>query len=305
MMSSRPVKGRHLHLLARLGIVAAVVLGILGTAELGMHILGFGKVMTFERDPRFGYAMRRSQVVSTYGDPIETNQLGLRGAPLVEPKPRGVVRVLFLGGSIPYGGARIFEGDLFCRLVETLTREGGSRVEAVNVSAPGWGPQNWTAWIEANGLLDADAVVMVIATGDRARPFATLESQALVEAAPWLRLRSLWLTLRAIRPPGPSTEETLTPNRSALERLKTRIGVTPLFVVFVPAAEPDPNPELWEPLERQFPRASDLRERFSPEDFLDAEQLSVAGHRVVAEAIYARLQPLLAELATANTASGF
>jgi len=291
-------------LLVRLGIVTVVVLGLLAVAELGMHILGFGEVMTYQRDPRFGYIMRPSQVVSTFGDPIETNPLGLRGAPLLEPKFPGVVRVLFLGGSTTYGGARVFEGDLFCRVVETLAREDGARVEAVNVSAPGWGPQNWTAWIGVNGLLDADAVVMVIAAGDRARALETLESQGLVEVAPALRIGSLALTLHAGRAPVPSTDEALTLNQSALDHLKERIGTTPLFVVFVPASTQDPRPEFWQPFERLFPQALDLRRHFGPADFLDAEHLSPAGHRVVADVIYTRLQPLLAASSSGNATSG-
>jgi len=87
------------------------------------------QVMTYERDPRYGYLMRPRQMVSTYGDPIEINALGLRGPPLLEPKPEGVVRVLFLGDSITYGGGRIHEGELFCRRIENAARDDGFRLE--------------------------------------------------------------------------------------------------------------------------------------------------------------------------------
>jgi hypothetical protein len=68
-------------LLARLSLAVVAVVLVLCLAELGMRILGVGGVMTYAPDPRFGYLMRPSQVVSTYGDPIEINALGLRGPP--------------------------------------------------------------------------------------------------------------------------------------------------------------------------------------------------------------------------------
>jgi hypothetical protein len=40
------------------------------------------------------------------------------------------------------------------------------RIEALNVSAPSWGPGNLLAWIEANGPLGADAAVIVLSSGD-------------------------------------------------------------------------------------------------------------------------------------------
>jgi lysophospholipase L1-like esterase len=285
-------------LLARLGIALAALLLVLAFAELALRVVGVGQVMTYERDPRYGYLMRPRQMVSTYGDPIEINALGLRGPPLLEPKPDGVVRVLFLGDSITYGGGRIHEGELFCRRIENAARDDGFRLEAVNVSAPGWSPQNWTAWVEAHGRLDADLAVVVLPETDRARPFATLETARLVERAPALRLGTIWLRLRArFARDEPKTEDPLPRNIEALRRLPRALDGVPLVAVFLPSREPDTHPERWPPFEALFPDALDLRGKLAREHFFDDVHLSSAGHGAVAEELYARLRPTLAQLA--------
>lgn len=292
-------------MLARLGLAAAALLLVLALAELGMRVLGVGQVMTYDRDTRFGYAMHPSQVISTYGDPIEINALGLRGPPVLDPKPPGIVRVLFLGDSITYGGGRVYEGDLFCRLVEARAREDGFRVEAVNVSAPGWGPQNWTAWVEAHGLLDADAIVMVIPAVDRARPFGVLEAYGMVDEKPVLRLSTLWLKAKSVRLQSvPLTDEALELNIAALTRLKTLAGARPLLAVFVPSQGEDPRADRWLPFQTLFPDALDLRGRFGERDYFDTEHFTAAGHRVIAEGIYERLRVTLAELAVLGDPRG-
>lgn len=293
-------------MLARLGLAAAAVLLVLALAELAMRVLGIGQVMTYDRDTRYGYVMHPLQVIATYRDPIEINALGLRGPPLLEPKPPGIVRVLFLGDSITYGGGRVYEGDLFCRVLEAMAREDGLRVEAVNVSAPGWGPQNWTAWVDANGLLEADAVVMVLPAVDRARPFGNLDAYAMIDEKPALRLSTLWLKLKSLRLQSvPLTDEALALNVKALEHLKTLVGNRPLLTVFVPSEGEDPRPDRWQPFEQIFPDALDLRGHFSASDFFDTEHFSAAGHRVIASGIYERLRPTLAELSVrGGTRSG-
>ena len=45
-------------LAARLGLAAASLFLVLGSAEAALRIFGFGEVMTYQADPRFGYLMR-------------------------------------------------------------------------------------------------------------------------------------------------------------------------------------------------------------------------------------------------------
>ncbi len=285
-------------MLARLGLAVTAVIVVLALAELGLRVLGVGQVMTYAPDPRYGFLMRPNQVVSTYGSPIEINARGLRGPAVTEPKPAGTVRVLFLGDSITYGGGRIREPELFCRRVEAMARNDGLPVESVNGSAPGWGPQNWTGWVEAHGTLGADLAVMMLPETDRERPFASLASGRLVQKAPLLRLTTLWLRVKfVVFPEGPKKGDPLPANVAALRRLGAALGDTPLVVTFVPSRDPDTHPERWPPYEALYPDALDLRGRLAPEHFIDDVHLSASGHAAVAEALYERLRPTLAALA--------
>jgi lysophospholipase L1-like esterase len=283
---------------SKLTLAALCVAAVLAFAECGMRVAGVGEVMTFRPDARFGYLMQPSQRISTYGIPVEINALGLRGPAPLDPKPAEVTRVLFLGDSITYGGGRIPEAELFCRRIEELARHDGLRVESVNLSAPGWSPQNWAAWIAANGTLGADLVVAVIPTIDLARPFATWDQYNLVEHAPRLRLTTLWLRLAALRAAAaPQSGDAPAANLRAVRELAARLAPTPLVAVLVPSRAPDSEPALWTPYLELFPDAVDLRAALVPSDFLDDVHLSSAGHRAVAEGIYAGLAPRLAQLA--------
>jgi lysophospholipase L1-like esterase len=283
--------------LARIGLALGALVVLFALAELGLRAIGAGQIMTYARHPAYGYLMRPNQLVSTYGDPIEINALGLRGPPLLASRLPGVVRVLFLGDSITYGGGRVHEGQLFCRRIETMAREDGLRAEVVNVSAPGWSPQNWTAWVELYGTLGADLVVMVLPETDRARPFATVERARVIEHAPALRLATLWLRLAApLRSVPPKPADPLGDNVAALRRLSLKLAATPLVVVFLPGRDPDPTPEQWAVFEALFPKALDLRGSLRPEHFFDDVHLSAPGHRAVADALYPVLRPRIAEL---------
>ena len=71
-------------------------------------------------------------------------------------------RIILIGDPVTYGGGRIREGELFCRVVATLGQRAGKNVEIVNLSAPGLSPQNWWRYVERNGLHEADIVVLVL-----------------------------------------------------------------------------------------------------------------------------------------------
>jgi hypothetical protein len=293
-------------LAARIGLAALSVLLVLGTAEAALRILGVGEVMTYQPDPRFGYELRPSQHVSTYGHVIAINSLGLRGPELSEPKPPGTLRVLFVGDSVTYGGGRVAEAELFCRRVESMATAEGLRLEVVNVSAPGWSPQNWSAWLEAHGMLDADAVLAVIPAIDLRRPFATVDQVGVVDHAPPLRLGTLWLKVRQLRLPRiPFTDESLEKNLAAVRELRDRFPNIPFFAAFVesrPSADAGSQPSAWGPYEALFPDAIDLRKALAPADFIDDVHLSVSGHATVAQGIWVGLAPRLRELLAAGAA---
>jgi lysophospholipase L1-like esterase len=292
-------------LAARLALATASVALVLGTAELLMRALDVGQIMTYQADPRFGYLMRASQRISTYGEVISINSLGLRGPELRDPKPPDVLRVLFMGDSITYGGGRIRESELFCRRFEALAAANGLRIEAVNGSAPGWSPQNWAAWLEVYGTLDADLVLLVLPAIDLRRPFTTMEKVGVVDHQPTLRLGTLWLKLEMQRIPGlPLTNESLDANIAALRSVLARFPKTPFLAVFIESRPGDdgPRPSYWGPYEQLFPEAVDLRTSLGLPDFFDDVHLTAVGHASVARLMWAQLEPRLRELLAARAA---
>ena len=291
---------------ARLAFALAGILLALAVAELAMRVLGVGQVMTYEASASFGYLMRPSQQVSTYGNLITINSLGLRGPELKEPKPPNSLRVLFAGDSVTYGGGQVAEPDLFVRRIETLAAAESLRVESVNLSAPGWSPMNWSSWLDVHGALGADILVPVIPAADLRRPFSTLDRMGIFDHQPALRLSIFWLKVRQRRAFGlPLTDESLHMNVLALKRTRESFPDKPFLAVFVESqiGEEGSHPEYWTQFETIFPDRVDLRSGLAPADFIDGAHLTAAGHATVAQRIWAQLGPRLRELLRARAAS--
>jgi hypothetical protein len=90
----------------------------------------------------------------------------MRGPTISEEKPDDLFRVLVLGDSVVFGHININQADLATTRLSGLELGDGRKIEALNVSAPSWGPGNLLAWIEANGLLGADTAVVVLSSHD-------------------------------------------------------------------------------------------------------------------------------------------
>jgi lysophospholipase L1-like esterase len=282
--------------------VASLVLSVL-LCELTVRVLGLGGMMEFEPDPSWGYLMRGPQRVFAYGHPVVINSEGLRGPEIAPTRPNDIKRVLFLGDSITYGGVRIREEELFVRKVEAFLGK-TLRVEAVNVSAPGWSPQNWIRFVEKRGLYDADVVVAVIPEVDLARPFGTMELYGLRQNAPPLQLA--WFVVQVSSPAGDlwkdvNPEVEARRNLVAVERLidiadQWRRAV---LIVLVPSLPSWANEQRWSLYAKIGVPTVDLRPVLTkPDYFWDGVHLTPAGHEVVAEkigpAIFAALTARLA-----------
>jgi GDSL-like lipase/acylhydrolase family protein len=285
----RVVGGRR----ATLALAALSIALAAGALETGLRWRGVGAATEFTPHPRWGYLMRPSQRVWSYGHPVTINARGLRGPEFALPKPAGLTRLLFVGDSITYGGGRVRNEELFCRVVEALASSGERRLEVVNLSAPGWSPQNWWAYIETEGLLGADFVVMVVPDIDLDRPFATMARHGLREHSPLLRLGSLLVRLQAAydHRPRPSPDErrrAMEANLRAAAALRDR--ARPNFLaVLIPGRPPASREADWSRLFEALPGALDLRRALTVDDFMDELHLNAQGHRKVGEAIYRRL----------------
>lgn len=291
--------------LPNLLLLAASVIATLLGVEVCARLAGWGEIMEFVPDEDWGFLMRPSIVVHTYGHPVAINALGLRGPEVRDPKPPGTKRILFVGDSVTYGGSRIREEQLFCRIVESRGRGEGLNIEAVNLSAPAWAPQNWLEYVEKRGLHGADLVVLTLPECDLARPFASLDRAGFLERAPALRLMFLGVRFktrffqREVGPPQ-DRDEAIAANLKAVIRLREMCRSVPLIVLLVPSWVPQrsrqpalpKNDELWSLFTAELTGELDLRQELQdPAFFLDELHLSVKGHAYVGEKLFQRLRP--------------
>jgi hypothetical protein len=284
---------------AKLALVSASLFLSLGALELGLRGVGYGGVVEYLPSPQWGYLMRPGQSVSAYGHPVHTNAQGLRGPELEAPKKPGTQRFLFVGDSVTYGGGQLRDEELFVRRFEARARAEGHAVEAVNLSAPGWSPQNWIAYIDANGLLDADFVVLILPECDLGRPFRRMEEHGFTSDASSLRVFSSLSKLRdVVWPPTPHEADAdveSVKNVEAVRRLAEKAPPGGLLVAFVPGAPSMPAyARHWPKFEPVAPNPLDLRQKLDdPSLFLDRVHLNKAGQERMADALWERLSPTL------------
>jgi hypothetical protein len=269
--------------------------------ELGARLFGFGAVVEFQDANGCGYLMKPSQTVYTRGFPVSVNSLGLRGPPLREPKSKETVRVVFLGDSICYGGGRVRESELFCRVIEAKAHGDGLDIEAVSVSAPGWSPQNIYGYLSQRGLHQADFVVLVLPECDLARPFHLLDDVFLFENSPPLRLMTLAEVelhkFKRTKKVERSVQlENAHDNVAAIEKIRRLCVSVPFVVAFVPSRSTGSR-TLWPLFESELPDAVDLRGQLSdPSCYFDDWHLTAKGHQIVGNELYSRLLDRLRDL---------
>jgi lysophospholipase L1-like esterase len=239
--------------------------------------------------------MKPSQDVSSYGHSVHINSMGLRGPEPGKEKYGNRMRILFIGDSVTFGGTRIREEELFVRQAEKrLTAKGNRQMQAINIAAPGWSPQNWIEYINYRGLDDADVVVLTLPECDLGRPFSTLKTFGFTENAPLFRVQSVVgylynAYLHPVAPAGPiGTEMDFRKNVSAVSRLlELARGLNiPVIVVFIPSVPPSAHAPLWPRFSVLVDDPLDLREQLRNEKyFMDGVHLNPSGHAFVGDVI--------------------
>ena len=275
-------------------LIVSIFVGFL-LAEAGLRLFGWADVVLFTSDPKFSYLMTPSQKVYSYGHPVVINSLGLRGDELQQPKPAEIKRILFIGDSITYGGGRIREDQVFCQVVRSLAERDGIKVEVVNLSAPGWAPKNWLAYVDERGLHEADIVVLVLPECDLARPMMSMDQVGHESDGSYFRLtnvsQKVWNSFRARTFKSDMTiGQVAAQNSLVIGELRDRIGDVPFLTVLIPTHQFD-HEEYWPSFEPLLTEQLDLREPLQDSSmFLDGVHLSAAGHRFVGEQIFDQLR---------------
>ncbi|MEZ5938822.1 MAG: hypothetical protein R3C52_11500 [Hyphomonadaceae bacterium] len=150
----------------RILVLAVLALVVVATGAEAWLRISVGDHPLFRPHPTIEYENAPDQSVVYRGMRYETNSLGLRGPDIEATKPDDVFRLLVIGDGVVFGDLNTDQSELATTHLSSLSTKAGKRVEAVNVSANGWGPGNMLAWLEAHGDLDADYAVVVLSTAD-------------------------------------------------------------------------------------------------------------------------------------------
>ena len=153
-------------------IILATLTSIGIILEAGLRfVLGFGNPPLYIADEKIGYLLAPEQKVRRMGNQIHINQYSMRSQIINPTKPASNLRILVLGDSIVNGGWWTDQQETISALMENelasaLSSSSLSSVEVLNASANSWGPRNQLAYLERFGVLEAQAIILIINTDD-------------------------------------------------------------------------------------------------------------------------------------------
>ena len=157
-------------------VLALLVLLVAGTELALRFILGLGDPVLIEPDSACSYVTRPNQKIFRFLVHTYINRYGMRSDEFSSDKPRGVVRVLFVGDSITYGTTHVDQSQIFTQIVHRgLPAIVHHPVEVLNASANAWAPDNEWSWVQSRGIFQSDFVLLVLNDGDVAQPRATID----------------------------------------------------------------------------------------------------------------------------------
>jgi hypothetical protein len=151
--------------------VAVILLGVLASGELfSRFCLGLGDPPLVRADPEMAYVFVGPRTYHRFGNTIVYNRFGMRSRDFdARRKNPDEIRILFCGNSVINGGALTDQADVATTRIERrLETEFHRPAVVMNVSAGGWGPPNYLAYVQRYGLFEANVLVIVVISGDAA-----------------------------------------------------------------------------------------------------------------------------------------
>jgi hypothetical protein len=177
---------RHLGKLAAAFFSLAVV-GLISSELFLRAQYGLGDPPRMMDDPLTEYRYAPDGHYRRRGNAIDINQYSMRSDAFPAKKTTANERrVLVIGDSIVNGGAQSDQRQLATSILQVELRQ-RLNVPCVvgNVSAGSWGPQNMLGYVRRFGLLDADAVVIVVSSHDAFDQVTTFPSAEHIQPAPY------------------------------------------------------------------------------------------------------------------------
>jgi len=197
-----PTAIRHLAL-----IFLGILLG-LALAECGLRIFGIGQQGFYQWDAYRGWALRPGSAGWQHREGyavVQINRDGMRDRPHPYPKPRGTIRIAFLGDSFTEAKQVDLENDLVSVVEQRLgfyKRLRGLTVEGLNFGCDSYGTaQELVTLQHAVWNFSPDIIVLVFFAGNDIRnnsldlewhlcqPFYLLQGEQLVPGGPFINSR--------------------------------------------------------------------------------------------------------------------
>lgn len=137
-------------------------------AEVGLRVMGgLGTPPLLQADSTIGYLFQANQDLERFGNRVRINAYHQRSEPLSSQPDSSVLRVLFLGDSVTWGGVLIDQPNTYPEVFEEAANAAcETPVEALNASAGSWGLGNLQAYLERFGTFESDVVVLQIGSHD-------------------------------------------------------------------------------------------------------------------------------------------
>lgn len=149
----------------RAAVILAAVAVLLAGAEIAARTL-LGFPLIFSAHPGYEYLPQPNQRTTYRGITYVTDANGLRSPPFAARKSDDAFRVLVIGDSIVFGNDDTSQPDIAVTHLAQARLADGRRIEPVAIAANSWGPGNQLAFLDAHGVFDADAAILVISTHD-------------------------------------------------------------------------------------------------------------------------------------------
>ena len=152
-------------------VVLTFLVGAIGV-ELGLRLfLGLGAPPLLTADEEIGYLFQADQDLVRFTNRVHINGYHQRSEDVSLADSARVMRILFLGDSITWGGVLTDQLNTYPELFESRLADWCDRpVEALNASAWSWGIGNLRAYAERFGFLGSDLVVVQVGEGDLTQP---------------------------------------------------------------------------------------------------------------------------------------
>jgi len=291
-----------------LGVVAAAGLG-----EVALRALGLGDPVVYDNRLAYGYRPLPDQTRRRLGGArVHVNALGVRGPEVAPTRPPGVVRLLFLGDSVTWGGSYVDDDALFAAVAARALASKGLRVEWLDAGVNGWGPQNTLGLVRESGGFDSSVWIVTALEDDFRRekthvgevPYMTRSPRSAWEELLVLGSYKIVTAYKTPKPPADLerlADENLATYRAIVEAGRAR-GAQVLLVwhptTEAVAGDPEPSRTRYLALAPDVGAAAlDLTATYRAAGrglYVDGLHLSADGHRIAGEAIGSAVAPLVA-----------